>query len=64
MIWNNYQTGKDVASAMLVQMIEEMDCNPLRIFNIALSGGNTARLLFEVWRDDFANRTPWLRIHF
>lgn len=64
MIWNNYQTGKDAASAMLVQMIEEMDCIPLRIFHIALSGGNTARLLFEVWRDDFANRTPWLRIHF
>lgn len=64
MIWNNYQTGKDAASAMLMQMIEEMDQNPLRIFHLALSGGNTAKLLFEVWRQQFSGQTPWLRIHF
>lgn len=64
MIWDNYQTGKDAASAMLMQMIEEMDLNPLRMFHLALSGGKTARLLFDVWKNDFADRTPWLRIHF
>jgi len=64
MIWNNYRTGEDAASAMLGQMMEEMDNNPLRTFHIALSGGNTARLLFAVWKERFVRQTPWLRIHF
>ncbi len=64
MIWNNYRTGEEAASAMLGRMMEEMDDNPLRTFHIALSGGNTARLLFAVWKEGFADQTPWSRIHF
>jgi 6-phosphogluconolactonase len=33
-------------------------------FNLALSGGNTAKQLFALWLSDYKNKIPWYRIRF
>ena len=30
--------------------------------NIALSGGSTPALMFDIWADEFAAQTPWQRL--
>lgn len=34
------------------------------LFNLALSGGNTAQLMFRVWTEEYATSIPWKRIRF
>lgn len=33
-------------------------------FNLALSGGETAKLLFDLWREEYRQRVEWERIRF
>lgn len=40
-----------------------MNEEPLRNFNIAVSGGSTPAALFNVWKEDFADRIDWNRLH-
>lgn len=45
-------------------MLEMMNLEHDRVFNIALSGGSTPALLFNIWMRDYRLLTPWNRIHF
>ena len=47
----------------LVNQIREADTRD-RPFTIALSGGNTPRLLFTVLGDLYASSVPWDKVHF
>lgn len=42
----------------LVKMREQ------KFFNLAISGGETARRIFEVWRGDFAEKIDWHAVRF
>lgn len=64
MIINNYQRASEAASAMIESLLREMRQYPENIFRIALSGGNTPAVLFELWAKEFADLTPWERLHF
>jgi len=35
-----------------------------RVITVALSGGSTPKLLFELWAKDYADKIDWSRIHF
>lgn len=47
----------------LINQIKEADKNS-SLFTIALSGGNTPKLLFSVLGDQFADSVNWLNVHF
>lgn len=64
MILNNYQLASEAARAMIESLLREMRHYPQNIFRIALSGGSTPAMLFDVWANEFADLTPWERLHF
>ncbi|MDP4183680.1 MAG: 6-phosphogluconolactonase [Bacteroidota bacterium] len=53
-----------VASAFADKLKEWNDQNPIAPFHIALSGGTTPKLLFEILACDFVNKINWENIHF
>ncbi|MEM8896120.1 MAG: 6-phosphogluconolactonase [Bacteroidota bacterium] len=57
-----FPTPTDVARAF-AQMIQEQSHAHDR-FNIALSGGSTPKLLFDIMAKDFSSTTNWSSLHF
>jgi 6-phosphogluconolactonase len=58
-----FETPEEVAEAFarqLFQLVNQSDKN----FHIALSGGFTPKLLFNLLARDYASRMPWAKIHF
>ena len=47
----------------LIRMIKEV-VKKRTLFSVAISGGNTPKLLFSVLGDHFANSVNWKRVHF
>lgn len=39
-----------------------MNEEPDRVFNIAVSGGNTPALMFDLWANEYMEITPWDRM--
>jgi 6-phosphogluconolactonase len=39
-----------------------MEEEPDRTFNIAFSGGDTPALMFDLWANEYADKTPWKRL--
>ena len=39
-----------------------MNEEPDRVFNIAVSGGNTPALMFDLWANEYVKSTPWDRM--
>lgn len=64
MILNNYQLASEAARAMIESLLRDMRHHPENIFRLALSGGSTPAVLFDLWASEFADLTPWERIHF
>ena len=61
---NNYQTAERAAFEMLGFFYHEIGDKPHRPLNIALSGGETVRTLFQVWLDDYAILIPHEQLRF
>lgn len=61
---NLYASPVQASQALITRMLEAMDMEPERPFTIALSGGTTPAVLFEVWEREYAAYTPWTRIYF
>jgi 6-phosphogluconolactonase len=40
-----------------------MEQEPDKTFNIAFSGGDTPALMFDLWANEYAGKTPWERLN-
>ncbi|MDR0892439.1 MAG: 6-phosphogluconolactonase [Mediterranea sp.] len=60
---NVYTTDIDSARALILRIVKLTTAEPDKTFNIALSGGNTPALMFDLWAKEYKSSTPWERIH-
>ena len=59
------KSAKDALREMTCKLIEVMRAESDNIpFNLALSGGNTARQLFALWQEEYRLLIDWNRIRF
>lgn len=47
---------------LILYIIHLMDSEPGKVFNIALSGGSTPAIMFDLWANEYKQITPWNRI--
>lgn len=59
-----YASPVKASQALLTHILEVMESELGHSFTIALSGGSTPAVLFEVWEREYAACTPWNRIYF
>lgn len=57
-----FPSAVDTARKLIVHLVDIMNAEPARVFNIALSGGTTSALMFDLWANEYANITPWGRL--
>lgn len=63
MITEKYNTGHEALRALTVRLIGLMDAKA-GDFNLALSGGETAKQMYELWVKEYADKIDWERLHF
>lgn len=61
----NYKDDKDALRALTDQMIADMSCREDQSpFNLALSGGETAKKMFALWVDEYRDKIDWDTMRF
>lgn len=58
-----YPSAVATARVLILRLITLMTEEPTRMFHIAVSGGSTPALLFDLWANEYKNITPWERLH-
>lgn len=64
MITNVFPTPKEAARALIervLNLLKERDDN---YYHIALSGGSTPALMFDLWASEYTELTPWEKLRF
>ncbi len=64
MIKKVFNTPADTAHALIKAILMWADEDKDREFTIALSGGNTPALMFDIWAEQYNDVTPWDRLLF
>ncbi|MCD8032121.1 MAG: 6-phosphogluconolactonase [Bacteroides sp.] len=59
-----YPSTIETARALILHLVEMLENEPDRIFHIALSGGSTPALMFDLWANEYKEVTPWERMYF
>lgn len=57
-----FPSSMETARALILRLVDIMNEEPERTFNIAVSGGNTPALMFDLWANEYADITPWSRM--
>ena len=57
-----YPSSIETARELILHLISIMNEEPEKAFNIALSGGSTPALMFDLWANEYQDITPWERI--
>lgn len=57
-----YPSSIETARALIVHLVKIMNDEPGKTFNIALSGGSTPALMFDLWANEYSDITPWMRM--
>lgn len=52
----------ETARELITHLIDIMNEEPEKTFNIALSGGGTPALMFDLWANEYIDLTPWERM--
>ncbi len=60
----DFKDGKDALRAMTERMFELMEEKNSPVFNLALSGGETAKKMFSLWREEYIDRIAWNKLRF
>lgn len=60
---NSFPQASLAARSMIESFLSEVNSLPEQNFSIALSGGSTPALLFDIWVSEYADKTPWKRLH-
>lgn len=53
----------EASRELILRVVEIMKEEPDRVFNIAVSGGDTPALMFDLWANEYMGITPWHRMH-
>ena len=56
-----FPSSIETSRALILRLVEIMNEEPDRVFNIAVSGGNTPALMFDLWANEYMEITPWDR---
>lgn len=59
---NVFPTPTDTARAMIERILELVNSSHRDACYIALSGGSTPALMFDLWAAEYADVTPWSRL--
>ncbi|NDV43970.1 6-phosphogluconolactonase [Flagellimonas sediminis] len=57
-----YKDKQEVAEEFSVYFLEKVKAND--IFHVALSGGSTPKIVFDVLAENFADQVDWNKVHF
>lgn len=57
-----FPSSIETSRALILRLVELMNEEPERIFHIAVSGGNTPALMFDLWANEYVEITPWERM--
>lgn len=57
-----FPSSIETSRALILRLVEIMNEEPDRVFNIAVSGGNTPVLMFDLWANEYMEITPWDRM--
>ena len=57
-----FPSSIETSRALILRLVEIMNEEPDRVFNIAVSGGNTPALMFDLWANEYLDITPWDRM--
>lgn len=64
MIIENYKDSKEALRAMTDQLIFFIEKKEGPVFNLALSGGETAKKMFTLWVEEYRERIDWNDLRF
>lgn len=59
-----HNTGQEALRALTAHLIALMDAKSERRFNLALSGGETAKQMYDLWASEYEDALDWGRLHF
>lgn len=59
-----HTTGTEALRALTARLASLMEAKRERRFNLALSGGETAKQMYELWVNEYENELDWGRLHF
>ena len=61
----NYKDNKDALRALTSQLMDYMARKEEQTpFNLALSGGETAKQMFALWADEYKDKIDWENMRF
>lgn len=59
-----FKSPEKVAKAFAKELLAMVNESAQKRFDIALSGGQTPKILFEILQTKYAEKFPWQRVHF
>lgn len=62
--FETFKTAKDATFALSTELQSLISLRESKYFNLALSGGQTALFMFEIWREFFAKKIDWKSVRF
>lgn len=57
-----FPSSIETSRGLILRLMEFMREEPDKVFNIAVSGGTTPALMFDLWANEYADITPWNRM--
>lgn len=57
-----FPSSMETARELILHLNDIMNEEPEKTFNIALSGGGTPALMFDLWANEYVDVTPWERM--
>jgi len=56
-----FPSSIETSRALILRLVEIMNEEPDRVFNIAVSGGNTPALMFDLWANEYME-IGWMNV--
>lgn len=60
---HTFDTPEETAKALTHELLKQLDVVRRDAFHLAISGGHSSELLFEIWAQKYYKSIPWHRIH-
>ncbi len=57
-----YSSNSETARALILHLVKMLLDHPEKTYHLAVSGGSTPALMFDLWANDYREITPWNRL--